>query len=101
MSLELAIEELEKLVGDEQIGENLSNNVISEPTEFLACLELSFRKLQKAITRAERCGHSVQHLVVSSRTSCYFKCDQCDKNTFVENNVLKTKIHLSIHGKVI
>ena len=85
MSLELAIEEFEKLVGDKRIEENPSNNVINKSKDYLACVEISFRKIQKAITRAERCGHSVQNIVVSCDRNVFFECEKCAKKTFVNN----------------
>ena len=82
MSLELAIAELEKLVGDDREEQNCDTNDIDKHRDVLACLEISFKKVRKAITRAERCGHSVQNRIVSCESNFYFKCEQCDKKTF-------------------
>ena len=84
MSLELAIAELEKLVGDDRGDVNSDTSDTNKPKDALACVEISLKKMKKAIAKAERCGHSLQNLIVTGESNFYFKCELCDKKTNIE-----------------
>ena len=65
MSLELAIAELERLVGDDRGHVNSDTNDTNRPKDALACEEMNLKKMKKAIAKAEQCGHSLQNLIVT------------------------------------
>ena len=87
MSLELAIAELEKLVGDDRGDVNSDTSDTNKPKDALACVEISLKKMKKALAKAEQCGHSLQNLIVTSESNFYFKCELCDKKTNIEKTL--------------